>query len=410
VTRIAVTGLAAIGPNARTAEELWRSCLAGASGIARLRGFDTTGLAVDFGGALPEWDLAPWVSRRDELRYDPSQVVATAVAGAALADAGDHPYAAERLGAAIGTGAGAVHAHAAAALAEQGGGPTAVSAYYPAAGSTSLAASLPAMRLGLRGPVLGVNGACATAAHNIIVAAQLLAAGDADLMLAGAVDVMLSRAAIAGFANMRALARHPVPAKASRPLDQDRNGIVLSDGAAVLVLERLDDAKARGARTRAVLRGYGMTSDAGSILAPDAEGIERAVRIALARAELEPTAIDHVNLHAAGTRDGDAAEARALHEALGTRAARIPVTAPKSALGHAMGAAAGLETVVAVRTLETGFVPPTINLDQIDPEIALSASATAQPAAIRFVLKTSSGLGGLNAALVLEAAVAAAAH
>jgi len=396
---IAITGLGAAAANGGTAEELWKACAAGVSGVDRLDHLDTNGLPLDFGAAVRRIELGPLVSRRDELVYDRSQLYAVACAAAALRDAGHHGYAANRLGAVIGTGAGPVDAHAAASAARR---PVDVSAYYPAAGTVSLVASLPAIRLGLRGPVFAVSGACATAAYNVVCALQLLEADDADLVLAGAVDLALSRATLAAFANMRALATGPDPAGACRPLDRDRCGLVFGEGAAVFALERLADARRRGAPVRAVVRGYGLSSDAGSILAADRDGIARALRSALERAEIAPSDVDHVNLHAAGTRQGDLAEAEALHEVLGEAAARIPVTAAKSMLGHAMGAAAGLELLLTVRTLETGIVPPTRNLEHPDPAINLSASPRPRRTDPRIAVKTASGLGGLNAALVLE--------
>jgi 3-oxoacyl-[acyl-carrier-protein] synthase II len=405
-SQIAVTGLGAIASNGHSAAEIWANCLAGVSGIARFRDMDCTGIEVDFGGEITDFDFEPWVSQRDRLNFDPSQLYATAASAMALDDAGEsaRAYDPARIGVVIGTGAGPVRTHSANWQAAERAGPTAVSAYYPASATVSLAASLPAMSLGLRGPTFGASGACATAVYNLVGASHLLAAGDADLVLAGAVDATVLPTAVAGFANMRGLARHAEPARASRPLDRDRNGLVLAEGCAVVALERLDAALRRGARIYGVLAGYGLTGSAGSVLAADADGIARACHLALARAGLRPEEVEHVNLHAAGTRQGDLVEAQALHDVLGERAATIPVTAPKSLLGHAMGAAAGLETVLLLKTLETGWIPPTINLDMPDPEIDLSASTVPVRALVRTAMKTSFGLGGLNAALVFRRA------
>ncbi len=402
--RIAVTGLGAIAANGHSVDEIWESCVAGRSGIARFRDTDCSGLAVDFGGEIRDFDFGAYVSKRDQLTFDVSQLFATAAARMALEDAGGLAlYDRDRMGVVIGTGAGGLRTHVAMVAAAAAEGLRAVSAYYPAAGSASLAASLPAMSLGLRGPTYGVVGACATAAYGLISAANLLTVGDADLVLAGAVDAVALPTVLAGFENMRSLARHPDPARASRPLDRDRNGLVLAEGAAVLTLERLDSAIARNARIYAVLTGYGMTSDAGDVLSADAAGIERACRGALSRAGQTAASVEHVNLHAAGTRLGDLAEARALHAVLGNRAATIPVTAPKSLFGHAMGAAAGLETIVLMKTFESGLIPPTINLDTPDPEIGLNASNQPVQVRVATALKTNSGLGGLNVALLFEA-------
>jgi 3-oxoacyl-[acyl-carrier-protein] synthase II len=303
----------------------------------------------------------------------------------------------------IGTAGGPLETHASVLAAHGADGRRGVPARYPASGSLSLAASLPAMRLGLRGPVITTAAACATFAYAVVAASHLLAAGDADLVLAGAVDTLLTPATIAGFANMRVLASDDDPARACRPLDRARRGLVMSEGGAILALERLEAATRRGAAVRAVLLGYGLTSDAAGVAAPDEAGIGRAAALALERAGVGAGEIDHLNLHAAGTPRGDLAEARALREVLGRRTAEITATAPKSMLGHAMGAASGVETAVLVRSLETGMVPPTLNLDEMDPEIALDATPVARAAPMRTALKTSSGIGGLNAALVLGA-------
>jgi 3-oxoacyl-[acyl-carrier-protein] synthase II len=404
-TAAAVTGLGAVAANGHSVEEIWASCLAGRSGIARLpaAGSSTTA-ELHLAGAITGFDFGSFVSRRDLRNYDLSQLYAAAAARMALEDAGGPElYERERIGVVIGTGAGAVRTHVDTVRASERAGSGAVSAYYPAVGSASLSASLPAMRLGLRGPVYGVTGACATGAYDLVSATHLLAAGDADLVLAGAVDTLAVEVVLSGFANMRALARHVDPARACRPLDLERNGLVLAEGAAVIALERLDAARARGARVYGVLAGYGLTSDAGDVLAADAAGIERACLRAIERAGLAPRDVDHVNLHASGTRQGDLVEARALHRVLGDRAAAVPVTAPKSLFGHAMGAAAALEAVVLLKTLETGLIPPTINLETPDPAIALNAAARTVEASIRVALSTNSGLGGLNAALVFRA-------
>jgi len=274
-------------------------------------------------------------------------------------------------------------------------------AHAPAA-NVSLGASAAAKAIGARGPTFCPGGSCASACFALIAAAQLLACGDADVVVAGASDSIVEPWPIASFANMRALARHADPERASRPLDRDRNGFVIAEGAAAFVVERLAAARERGARVYAVLAGYGMSGDAGDVMAASAEGIAHACRIALAKADVRPVAIEHVNLHAAGTRQGDLAEARALHDVLGPRAAEVPVTAPKSLIGHAMGASAGLEIVLALKTLETGLVPPTINLDTIDPAIALNASAAPVRHRVDTILKTSFGVGGLNAVLVFR--------
>lgn len=401
---IAVVGLAAAAGNGASADEVWDACLAGVSGVAPLRGIDLTGVDVRLGGQLADAAFASSaLDERDPVAYDRSQLLAVALADAALRDAGEHPYPSTRLGAVISTAGGGVESHDVNNRAVRERGQRGVAARYPVAATMSIAASLPAMRLGLQGPVFTTSGACASFAFAVVSAAHLLMAGDADLVLAGVVELVLTPAVLAGFANMRILAHHDDPARASRPLDRDRTGLVMAEGGAVVCLERRADAVARGAPVRAILLGYGLTSDAGGVLAADPDGVARAVTAALGRAGVPPEEIGHLNLHAAGTAQGDVAESDGLHRALGPVAGRIPATAPKSLLGHAMGAAAGVETVLALRTLETGLVPPTLNLEHIDERIALDAAPSVRRSDAPIALKTTVGLGGLNAALVLSA-------
>jgi 3-oxoacyl-[acyl-carrier-protein] synthase II len=402
---VAITGLGVVGPNGSSTDRFWANCLAGVSGIDRIEKVDCDGLDVDFGGEVAEFDATRYVSRRDNERFDPTQVWAAGAAAMALEDAGVDvaAFGAERIGITIGTGAGPLPAHRAAWDADRRGGPKAVSPYYSAAGTISMCAGFAARTLGIRGATVSASGACATGAVSVVAAAHMLVGGDADLVVAGGADAAISRAGLATFGHMRALARHGEPRRASRPLDLDRNGFVLAEGAAALVLERPAEARARGARIYACVEGHGIVTDPGDLVASGSDGILRAARLALARAEIGVSDVDHLTLHAAGTRAGDLAEAEALHELLGARAAEVPATAPKSMLGHAMGAASAFELVLLAKTFETGQVPPTINLDRPDPAIRLQASKHAISASIRCALKTSIGLGGTNVALLLRA-------
>jgi 3-oxoacyl-[acyl-carrier-protein] synthase II len=402
---VAITGLGVVAPNGDSVERFWANCLGGVSGIDRIQKVDCSGLDVDYGGEVVGFDATRYVSRRDAERFDPTQVWTAAAAAMALDDATVDvgSYGPERIGITIGTGAGPLPAHRAAWEADRRAGPKAVSPYYSAAGTTSMCAGVAARTLGILGPTVSASGACATGAVSVVAAAQMLAAGDADLVLAGAADAAISRAGLAAFGHMRALARHDEPRLASRPLDLDRNGFVLAEGAAALVLERPAEARARGARIYACVEGYGIATDASDLVASGSAGIVRAGRLALTRAGTTASDVDHLSLHAAGTRAGDVAEARALHELLGRRAAEIPSTAPKSMLGHAMGTASAFELVLLAKTFETRQVPPTINLDRPDPAIRLQACTRAVSTTVRCALKTSIGLGGVNVALLLRA-------
>jgi 3-oxoacyl-[acyl-carrier-protein] synthase II len=269
----------------------------------------------------------------------------------------------------------------------------------------NMAAGYVAIHNGLRGPNLCHVSACTSSAHSIGEAARLLERGDADVMLAGGSEAAATTIGLAGFGAMRALStRNDAPAAASRPFDQGRDGFVIGEGAAVLVLETLEHARARGARIHASVLGYATTADAAHIASPteDAEGAQRCMRLALEDAGLGPADVDYLNAHATSTPAGDPAEARAIRAVFGTHVDRVAVSSTKSMTGHLLGAAGALEALLCIRALQTGLLPPTINLEQPDPECALDHVANkARPVRARVALSNSFGFGGSNATLVL---------
>jgi 3-oxoacyl-[acyl-carrier-protein] synthase II len=262
--------------------------------------------------------------------------------------------------------------------------------------------------LAIRHQVKGLNlchvSACATGAHSIGEAARAIERGDVDVMLAGGTEAPITRIAVASFSAMRALStNNEDPARASRPFDRGRDGFVMAEGAAVLVLEAEEHARARGAPIRARMLGYAGTADAAHIAQPteNAEGAQRCMRLALADADLTPEEIGHVNAHATSTPAGDTSEARAIRAVFGAHADRVAVSATKSMTGHMLGAAGAVEALLCIRAIETGLLPPTINLEDPDPECALDHVANAaRRADIRFALSNSFGFGGTNAGLV----------
>jgi 3-oxoacyl-[acyl-carrier-protein] synthase II len=263
-----------------------------------------------------------------------------------------------------------------------------------------------AIRHGLRGPNLCHVAACASGAQAIGASARLIERGDADLMLAGGAEAANTSLGLAAFAAMRALStRNDDPEKASRPFDRDRDGFVIAEGSAVLVLESEAHALARGARIRAEVIGYAATGDAFHVALPseDGEGAARCMRLALADAGIGPARVDYLNAHATSTPAGDLAEARAIRAVFGRHVERLPVSATKSMTGHLLGAAGALQALFCVRSLETGILPPTINLDHPDPECALDHVANqARRARPQIALSNSFGFGGTNASLVLS--------
>jgi 3-oxoacyl-[acyl-carrier-protein] synthase II len=267
----------------------------------------------------------------------------------------------------------------------------------------NMAAGYTAIRHGLRGPNLCHVSACSSGTQSIGESARVIERGDADVMLAGGSEAAATQIVLAGFAAMRALStRNHAPEAASRPFDQDRDGFVIGEGAAVLVLEELGHARARGAKIRGFVLGYATTCDAVHVAIPteDAEGAQRCMRLALADADLAAADVDYLNAHATSTPSGDPAEARAIRAVFGPHVDRLPVSSTKSMTGHLLGAAGALEAALCIRALETGLLPPTINLEKPDPECALDHVANkARQARARVALSNSFGFGGTNATL-----------
>jgi 3-oxoacyl-[acyl-carrier-protein] synthase II len=308
------------------------------------------------------------------------------------------------MGVAIGSGIGGLETLANSFRALFDAGPRRVSAFTIPMAIGNMSSGYAAMRHDLRGPNLGVAGACASGTHGIGGAARVIERGDADVMVAGGAEAPVTGLTVAGFANMRVLStRNDDCQAASRPFDLDRDGFVVGEGAAALVLEELEYARARGARILAHVLGYGATADAGHIAQPteDAEGAQRCMRLALADADLSPTDVDHLNPHATSTPVGDAAEARAIRGVFGRHADQIPVSATKSMTGHLLGASGAVEALLCVSVLETGVMPPTINLDRPDPECDLDHVANkARQQQARVEMSNSFGFGGTNATLI----------
>jgi 3-oxoacyl-[acyl-carrier-protein] synthase II len=408
--RIVVTGLGCVTPLGADAASSWEAAVAGRSGIGPLRRFDTTGFPVRFGGEAPdELDLGD-LPLKEARRLDRVIQLALAAAREAAADAGlaSAKLDAERAGVAIGSGIGGL------ATLEEGvrtlgaRGPVRVSPFTIPMSIGNMSSGYVAIRQGLRGPNLCHVAACASGAQAIGEAARWIERGDADLMLAGGSEAANTALGVAAFAAMRALStRNDDCRAASRPFDRDRDGFVMAEGAAVLVLEAEEHALARGARVRGEVLGYGVTADAFHMALPsaDGEGAVRCMRLALVDAGIEAAQVDYLNAHATSTPAGDAVEARAIRTVFGRHVERLPVSATKSMTGHLLGAAGALEALFCVRALETGVLPPTINLAHPDPECALDHVANeARRFPARIALSNSFGFGGTNVTLVLAAA------
>ncbi len=411
---IVVTGLGCVSPLGTSAATTWAAIAAGQCGITRLPdGEYDARLTVRIAGQVTG-ELNPGLAPNKELRrMDRGILLALAAAREALADAQllgaiGSAVDRDRIGVAIGSGIGGIHTLVQNDRAYVEHGPRRVSPFFIPMTLANMPAGVVAIHHGLRGPNLCHVTACASGAHAIGESLRLLRAGEADAMLVGGTEAAIVDLVIAGFTNMHALSRrNDEPTRASRPFDADRDGFVLGEGAALLVLERADHARARGARVRAKLLGYGASADAAHMAAPAPEsgGALRCMNAALASAGLAPADIDYVNAHATSTPAGDVAEAQAIRSVFGAHTDRVPVSSTKGATGHLLGAAGALEALLSVRALETGMLPPTLNLDRPDPECALDHVANkARSTRARAVLSNSFGFGGVNAALVFGSA------
>jgi 3-oxoacyl-[acyl-carrier-protein] synthase II len=402
---IAVTGLGLVTAAGVGVEASWRGVCAGASTAATDP--ELAGLPVDFSCRVPGFDPRRLVGRKATLQYDRFVQLALVAAQEAVDDAGLDPstWDGARVGVVVGCGLGGVGTWEAQHRRLLDGGPETVSALLIPMLVPNMVAGHLGMRFGATGPNLVTATACASGATAIGVARDLLRRDACDVVLTGGAEAGVVPLIVTGFAQMGALsARRDAPAAASRPFDADRDGFVIGEGSGILVLERAADARARGARARARLVGYGATADAHHMTAPDPAGtsVERAIRDALADAGLAPGDVDHVNAHGTSTPLNDLAEARVLARCVGTDAA---VTSTKGVVGHTLGAAGAIEAGFTVLAVEHGLVPPTANLDNPDPGVEVDVVAKeSRRRAVSVALSNSFGFGGQNAVLAFGAA------
>jgi 3-oxoacyl-[acyl-carrier-protein] synthase II len=404
--RIVVTGYGTVTPLGPNVAGSWEGALAGRSGVRPISRFDPKAGPVRIAAEVAEAPENPGIPAKEWRRLDRFAALALVAAEEAVVDAqlGDGGLAPERCGVMIGSSIGGIDTLLANHRALLTG--RRVSAFMIPMTISNMAAGIVAIRHGLTGPNLCTTSACASGAHAIGEAARVLQRGDADRMLAGGSDALVHELVVAAFTAMRGLStRNDDPAAASRPFDRGRDGFVVGEGAGVLVLETLEAARERGARIHGELVGYAAGGDAHHVAAPDEEGAgaARCMAAALHDAGLSADALGYVNAHATGTPAGDVAEARALRRVLGPGAESVPVSSTKSMTGHLLGAAGAVEAIFCLRALETGWLPPTTNLDDPDPACAL-AHVAHKPVQTNpeVVLSNSFGFGGTNATLVLR--------
>jgi 3-oxoacyl-[acyl-carrier-protein] synthase II len=404
---VVVTGMGCVSPLGGNADLTWQAAVQGRSGIEVVRAFDVADYPVRIAGEVKDPLDLDDLNPKERRRLDRVIALALVAAREALADArlvvSDDNR--RRIGVAIGSGIGGLATLQSGIQTLTAQGPKRVQPFLIPMAICNMTSGYVAIRHGLQGPNLCHVSACATGAHSIGEAARAIARGDADVVLAGGTEAPVTGIGLAGFAAMRALSsRNDAPAAASRPFDRDRDGFVMAEGSAVLVLESEAQARARGATIHAEVLGYAATADAAHMVQPteDAEGAQRCMRLALEDAELVPSDVDYLNPHATSTPAGDVSEARAIRAVFGAHADQLAVSATKSMTGHLLGAAGAVEALLCIRALETGVLPPTINLDAPDPDCQLDHVANkARQRRIRVALSNSFGFGGTNATLIL---------
>ncbi|HMQ72712.1 MAG TPA: beta-ketoacyl-ACP synthase II [Rubrivivax sp.] len=410
--RVVVTGLGLISPVGNTVAEGWANIVAGRSGIGPVTRFDASALSVRIAGEVKGFDVEAWIPGKESRHMDTFIHYGMAAAIQAVQDAGLpsgeslSEEAAERIGCIVGSGIGGLPMIEATHEDYRSRGARRISPFFVPASIINMISGHISIRYGYTGPNLAIVTACTTGLHCIGEAGRLIEYGDADVMIAGGAESTVSPLGIGGFAAARALStRNDDPAAASRPWDKGRDGFVLGEGAGVMVLEEFEHAKRRGAKIYAELAGFGMGADAFHMTAPNVDGPKRAMKAALRNAGLDASQVQYVNAHGTSTPLGDINETNAIKHAFGDHARRLVVSSTKSMTGHLLGGAGGIESVFTVLALHHQVVPPTINLDDPDPECDLDYCANqAREMPLEVAVKNNFGFGGTNGTLVFRRA------
>lgn len=407
--RVVITGLGAVTPLANNVADTWDGIANGKSGIGPIDSFDISSFATTFGGVIRNFNIGDYIAEKDAKRMDGFVHYGIAAGCQAIEDSGIEVTEenAERIGVAIGAGIGGITGIEECYATYVAGGARKISPFFVPGNIINMISGNLSIKYGLKGPNFAIVTACSTGTHNIGDAARLIKYGDADVMVAGGAErCTTSPTAMGGFASAKALSRrNDNPQAASRPWDRDRDGFVLSDGAGVVVLEELEHAKARGAKIYAELVGYGMSGDAYHITSPSmgGEGAARCMRNALRDAGLNASDVDYINAHGTSTPAGDIGETHAMKAALGEHAYKVAVSSTKSMIGHLLGAAGGIEAVLSALAIKHQIAPPTINLENPDPECDLDyVPNTAREMKIDVAISNSFGFGGTNGSLVFK--------
>ncbi len=406
--RVVVTGLGLLSPVGLDVKSAWENILAGKSGIGPITHFDVEPFSTRFGGCLHDFEATEYLSKKDARKMDAFIHYGIAAGMQAIRDSGFEvsEHNAARIGVAIGSGIGGIQGIEDGHAAYEKGGPRKISPFFVPANIINMISGHLSIMYGLKGPNIALVSACTTGTHNISAAAHMIRYGEADVMVAGGAERATSPTGLGGFASARALSsRNDDPEGASRPWDRDRDGFVLSDGAGVLVLEEYEHARARGANIYAEVAGSGMNADAHHMTAPSpgGEGARDCMLVALRDAGIDPGQVDYINAHGTSTPAGDIAETLAVKGAFGEHARELVVSSTKSMTGHMLGAAGGVEAVFSILAIRDQVAPPTINIDNQDPECDLDYAADgAREMKIDVAISNSFGFGGTNGTLVLS--------
>ncbi|MEK7266970.1 MAG: beta-ketoacyl-ACP synthase II [Nitrospirota bacterium] len=406
--RVVVTGVGIITPVGIGVEESWKGLVEGRSGIRKLTRFDASAFATQIAGEVEGFNPEDYIEPKEIKKMDRFIHLAIAASDMAVKDSGLKitDSNAERVGVIIGSGMGGLGAieHYHSVLLEKG--PRRITPFFIPMLIINLAGGHVSMKYGAKGPISAVATACATGSHSIGDAFKIIQRGDADAMIAGGTESVITPMGIGGFNAMKALStRNDEPEKASRPFDADRDGFVMGEGVGIMVLESLEHARSRGARIYAEIAGYGMTADAYHMTspAPEGEGAARCMAIALKDGGVAASEVDYINAHGTSTKYGDELESIAIKTVFKGHASKLAVSSTKSMTGHLLGAAGGVEAVVCILCMRDNIVPPTINLDNPDPQCDLDyVPHKARKMDVNCVMSNSFGFGGTNACLVFK--------
>ncbi|MEW6675240.1 MAG: beta-ketoacyl-ACP synthase II [Nitrospirota bacterium] len=406
--RVVVTGVGLITPLGIGVEDSWNSLIKGRSGIRRITHFDSSSFPTQIAGEVEGFNPEDYIEPKEVKKMDRFIHFAIATATMAIGDSGLKitESNAERIGVIVGSGIGGLNAieHYHSVLLERG--PRRISPFFIPMLIINLASGQISIKTGAKGPNSAVATACATGSHSIGDAYKIIQRGDADAMIAGGAEAVITPLGIGGFNAMKALStRNGEPEKASRPFDMDRDGFVMGEGAGIIILESLENALNRGAKIYAEIVGYGMTADAYHITSPSpgGEGAARCMAMALRDGGINPSEVDYINAHGTSTKYGDELESNAIKTVFGEHAYNVAISSTKSMTGHLLGAAGGVEAIISVLSIYNDIVPPTINLDNPDPECDLDyVPYESRKMAVNYALSNSFGFGGTNACLLFK--------